>query len=231
MGEVQQQMDRAGEQIGRAVGAVKPRLRGVSHMYGALASVPLGIALVIAAPNGKATLAALIYALAVTGLLSTSATYHRIDWRRPRARAWMRRLDHSMIFVLIAGTYTPFSLLVLDGTLATAVLIVVWAGALGGIVLNLVWITAPKWVTATVYVALGWVAVIAMPQLADRLGAAGVALLMGGGLLYTAGAIIYATRKPDPAPAVFGYHEIFHALVLAAAAAHFAVVAFYALPA
>jgi len=166
----------------------------------------------------------------VTGLLTTSATYHRIDWRRPRARAWMRRLDHSMIFVLIAGTYTPFSLLVLDGTLATAVLIVVWAGALGGIVLNLVWITAPKWLTATVYIALGWVAVIAMPQLADRLGALGVALLMGGGLLYTAGAIIYAARRPDPAPAVFGYHEIFHALVLAAAAAHFAVVAFYALP-
>ena len=219
------------QQIERAVEVVKPRLRGVSHMYGALVSIPLGVALVIAAPNGKATLAALIYALAVTGLLATSATYHRIDWRRPRARAWMRRLDHSMIFVLIAGTYTPFSLLVLDGTLATAVLIAVWAGAFGGIVLNLVWITAPKWVTATVYLALGWVAVIAMPQLAERLGAGGVALLMGGGLLYTAGAIIYAAQRPNPKPAVFGYHEIFHALVLAAAAAHFAVVAFYALPA
>jgi hemolysin III len=228
--EVQQQIERAGEQIARAADAVKPRLRGVSHMYGAIVSVPLGVALVIAAPNGKATLAALIYALAVTGLLTTSATYHRIDWRRPRARAWMRRLDHSMIFVLIAGTYTPFSLLVLDGTLATAVLIAVWAGALGGIVLNLVWVTAPKWLTATVYVALGWVAVIAMPELADRLGAGGVALLMGGGLLYTAGAVIYAAQRPNPAPRVFGYHEIFHALVLAAAAAHFAVVAFYALP-
>ena len=230
MAEVQQQIDRAGDQLARAADAVKPRLRGVSHMYGALVSVPLGVALVIAAPNGKATLAAAIYALAVTGLLTTSATYHRIDWRRPRARAWMRRLDHSMIFVLIAGTYTPFSLLVLDGALATAVLIAVWAGALGGIVLNLVWVTAPKWLTATVYVALGWVAVIAMPELADRLGAGGVALLMGGGLLYTAGAVIYAAQRPNPAPQVFGYHEIFHALVLAAAAAHFAVVAFYALP-
>ncbi|HEX8743647.1 MAG TPA: hemolysin III family protein [Thermoleophilaceae bacterium] len=223
MGEVQQTVE-------RAVGAVKPRLRGVSHMYGALVSIPLGVALVVAAPNGRATVAALIYAVAVTGLLTTSATYHRIDWRRPRARAWMRRLDHSMIFVLIAGTYTPFSLLVLDGTLATAVLIAVWAGAFGGIVLNLVWTTAPKWVTATVYVALGWVAVIAMPELAQRLGAVGVALLMGGGLLYTAGAVIYAAQRPNPRPAVFGYHEIFHALVLAAAAAHFAVVAFYALP-
>ena len=209
---------------------MKPSLRGVLHQWGAIVSLPLGVALVIAAPNGKATLAAAIYALAVTGLLATSATYHRIDWRRPRARAWMRRLDHSMIFVLIAGTYTPFSLLVLDGTLATAVLIAVWAGALGGIVLNLVWITAPKWVTASVYIAQGWVAVIAMPELASRLGAGGVALLMGGGLLYTAGAVIYAAGKPNPRPAVFGYHEIFHALVLAAAAAHFAVVAFYALP-
>ena len=219
------------QQIGRAVGAVKPRLRGVSHQWGAIVSLPLGVALVIAAPNGRATLAALIYALAVTGLLATSATYHRIDWRRPRARAWMRRLDHSMIFVLIAGTYTPFSLLVLDGTLATAVLIAVWAGAFGGIVLNLVWTTAPKWLTASVYIALGWVAAIAMPELAQRLGAGGVALLMGGGLLYTVGAVIYAAGRPNPRPAVFGYHEIFHALVLAAAAAHFAVVAFYALPA
>jgi hemolysin III len=209
---------------------MKPSLRGVFHQWGAIVSVPLGIALVVAAPNGKATLAAAIYALAVTGLLATSATYHRIDWRRPRARAWMRRLDHSMIFVLIAGTYTPFSLLVLDGTLATAVLIAVWAGAVGGIALNLVWITAPKWLTATVYITLGWVAVIAMPQLAERVGAGGVALLMGGGLLYTAGAVIYAAQRPNPKPAVFGYHEIFHVLVLAAAAAHFAVVAFYALP-
>jgi hemolysin III len=210
---------------------VKPRLRGVLHEYGFFVSTVLGAILVIAAPDGQATFAAAVYAASVSALLGTSALYHRIDWVRPRARAWMRRLDHSMIFVLIAGTYTPFSLLVLDGALATAVLVVVWAGALGGIVLNLVWITAPKWLTATVYVALGWVAVIAMPQLAEALGAAGVALLFGGGLLYTAGAVVYALQRPNPAPTVFGYHEIFHALVLAAAVAHFAVVAFYALPA
>ena len=210
---------------------VKPRLRGVLHEYGFFVSTVLGVVLVIAAPDGQATFAAAVYAASVSALLGTSAAYHRIDWVRPRARAWMRRLDHSMIFVLIAGTYTPFSLLVLDGTLATAVLIVVWAGALGGIVLNLVWTTAPKWLTATVYVALSWVAVLAMPELADALGAVGVALLLGGGLLYTAGAVVYALERPDPAPAVFGYHEIFHALVLAAALAHFAVVAFYALPA
>src|SRR3954465_10008365 len=209
---------------------VKPRMRGVLHQYAFFVSVVLGAALVILAGDGRARLATGIYAFAVSGLLGTSALYHRITWSQ-RARAWMRRLDHSMIFVLIAGTYTPFALLVLDGTLADAILIVVWAGALGGIVLNLAWITAPRWLIAAVYVALGWVAVAAMPALADKLGAVGVALLMGGGLLYTAGAVIYATKRPNPSPTVFGYHEIFHALVVAAAAAHFAVVAFYALPA
>jgi hemolysin III len=204
-------------------------MRGVLHQYAFFVSVVLGAVLVIVAQNGHARVAVSIYAFAVSGLLGTSALYHRVTWST-RARAWMRRLDHSMIFVLIAGTYTPFALLVLHGSLAQAILIVVWAGALGGIVLNLVWTTAPRWLSAAVYIALGWVAVAAMPALSKEIGAAGVALLMGGGLLYTAGAIIYATRKPDPAPAVFGYHEIFHALVVAAAAAHFAVVAFYALP-
>jgi hemolysin III len=208
---------------------LKPRLRGVLHQYAFFVSLVLGACIVILAPDGKARVAAAIYAFAVSGLLGTSALYHRHTWQ-PRARAWMRRLDHSMIFVLIAGTYTPFSLLVLHGNLARAILIVVWAGAFGGIVLNMVWTTAPKWLSATVYIALGWVAVAAMPALARELGAVGVGLVMFGGLLYTAGAVIYAVGRPNPAPATFGYHEIFHALVVAAAAAHFAVVAFYALP-
>ncbi len=208
---------------------VKPRLRGVLHQYSFFVSLVLGAVLVIVAPDGKARLAAGIYAFGLSALLGTSALYHRVTWR-PRARAWMRRLDHSMIFVLIAATYTPFSLLVLHGALSSAILIVVWAGAFGGIVLNLVWVSAPKWLTATVYVALGWVAVAAMPALARELGAVGVGLIMFGGLLYTAGAVIYALGRPNPAPATFGYHEIFHVLVVAAAAAHFAVVAFYALP-
>jgi hemolysin III len=212
-----------------ALPLVKPRLRGVLHQYAFFVSVVLGAALVIVADGSRARLAAAIYAFAVSGLLGTSALYHRLNWS-PRARAWMRRLDHSMIFVLIAGTYTPFALLVLHGTLAHAILIVVWAGALGGIVLNLVWITAPRWLIAAVYVALGWVAVAAMPALASSIGASGVALLMGGGLLYTAGAVIYATQRPDPAPQVFGYHEIFHVLVVVAAALHFAVIAFLVLP-
>ena len=208
---------------------VKPRLRGVLHQYAFFVSIAAGATLIALAPDGRARVAAAIYAFAVSGLLGTSALYHRVTWR-PRARAWMRRLDHSMIFVLIAGTYTPFSLLALHGTLARAILVVVWAGAFGGVVLKLVWINAPKWLSAAVYVALGWVAVVAMPALADAIGPLAVALIVLGGLLYTAGAVIYASQRPNPAPAVFGYHEVFHTLVLAAAAAHFAVVAFYALP-
>ena len=208
---------------------LKPRLRGVLHQYAFFVAVVLGAALVIAADGGRERIAALVYALGLAGLLGTSALYHRLTWA-PRARMWMRRLDHSMIFVLIAGTYTPFAVLVLHGTLARTILIVVWAGALGGTILNLVWVRAPKAVTAAVYIALGWVAVAAMPQMADEMGALGVGLIALGGVLYTVGAVIYAMRRPNPVPGVFGYHEVFHALVVAAAAAHFAAVAAYALP-
>ena len=135
-----------------------------------------------------------------------------------------------MIFLLIAGTYTPFALLVLDGPLATAILIGVWAGALGGILLKLVWIDAPKWVAAVVYVMLGWVAVAAFPELLDELGVDRHGARRLGGLLYTLGALVYAFKRPDPVPAVFGYHEIFHALVIVAAALQYAVVAFYVIP-
>jgi hemolysin III len=206
---------------------VKPRLRGVLHPWAFFVAVAAGAVLVLVAPEGRATLATAIYAVTVAGLFGVSAVYHRVDWASPGTRRWMRRLDHSMIFCVIAGTYTPFALLVLDGTLATAILIAVWGGALGGIVLNLVWIDAPKWLTAIVYVALGWVAVAAFPALFDELGTTPTLLVAVGGILYTLGAVVYATRRPDPSPAVFGYHEIFHALVIAAAAVQYGVVAFY----
>jgi hemolysin III len=204
----------------------KPRLRGVSHQWAFFCSLVTGSALVVAAPAGRPTVASAIYAASVAALFGTSALYHRITWSTASARRWMRRLDHSMIFLLIAGTYTPFALLVLEGTLATVILIVVWAGALGGIVLKLVWIDAPKSVVALLYVALGWVAVAAFPDLIDGLGVTSTVLVVAGGLLYTAGAAVYAFRRPDPVPAVFGYHEIFHALVIAAAALQYAVVVF-----
>ena len=209
---------------------VKPRLRGVSHQWAFFVSCAIGAALVVAAPSGTPRLAATIYAVSVAALFGVSALYHRITWASAAARRWMRRLDHSAIFVLIAGTYTPFALLVLDGPIATVILVVVWAGALGGILLKLVWIDAPKLITAIVYVALGWVAVAAFPDLIDELGLTGTALVVAGGLLYTAGALVYAFRRPDPVPTVFGYHEVFHALVIVAAALQYAVVAFYVLP-
>jgi hemolysin III len=208
----------------------RPRFRGVTHKYAFYASLITGAVLLLVAPTRKAGAAAAIYAASVSALFGTSALYHRITWK-PAARRWMRRLDHSMIFFLIAGTYTPFAVLVLHGTLATAVLAVVWGGALLGIVLKLVWIDSPKWLVAGVYIALGWVGVVTIPQLASRAGAGAVSLLVVGGLLYTVGAVIYALRRPDPSPKVFGYHEIFHLLVIAAAATHYAAVVAYALPA
>jgi hemolysin III len=204
----------------------RPRLRGVSHQWAFICSLVTGAALVVAAPAGRPTVASAIYAASVAALFGTSALYHRVTWPTPSARRWMRRLDHSMIFLLIAGTYTPFALLVLEGTLATVILVVVWAGALGGILLKLVWIDAPKPLVASLYVMLGWVAVVAFPDLLEGLGVTSTALVAAGGLLYTAGAVVYALGRPDPVPAVFGYHEIFHALVIAAAALQYAVIVF-----
>ncbi|HTA12580.1 MAG TPA: hemolysin III family protein [Solirubrobacteraceae bacterium] len=210
-------------------GPIKPSLRGVLHEYAFFVSLACGAALVLAAGNGRARLAALIYAGAVSALLGTSALYHRVTWR-PRARRWMRRLDHSMIFVLIAGTYTPVALLALKGTLASTVLIVLWLGALGGMVFKLLWIDAPKWVFAVVYVALGLVTAAVFGELPAAIGWLGAAGLAAGGLLYVLGAIVYASERPNPWPKVFGYHEVFHSLVLAAAAMHYAVIAFAVLP-
>jgi hemolysin III len=208
----------------------KPRLRGVSHQWAFFVSLVTGAALVIAAPSGKATFAAAVYSVSVAALFGTSALYHRITWASQAARRWMRRLDHSMIFLLIAGTYTPFALLALDGTLASVILALVWGGAVAGILLKLVWIDAPKGVVAAVYVILGWVAVAAFPDLIDQIGIGGVAMVAAGGVLYTLGALVYAFKRPDPSPTVFGYHEVFHALVIAAAALQYAVIAFFVVP-
>ena len=208
----------------------KPRLRGVSHQWAFFVSLALGAALVVAAPAGQPRLAAAIYALSVAALFGTSALYHRITWGTQAARRWMRRLDHSMIFFLIAGTYTPFALLVLDGDLATVILIVVWAGALAGVLMKLVWIDAPKALVALTYIMLGWVAIAVFPALIEGLGVTASTLVAVGGLLYTLGALVYAFQRPDPVPKVFGYHEVFHALVILAAALQYAVIAFYVIP-
>jgi hemolysin III len=225
----------AREAAGDAIDAAKekipkPRLRGVSHQWAFFVSLLTGAVLIVAAQGARETIAMSIYAFSLSALLGTSALYHRVTWS-PGQRRWMRRLDHTMIFVLIAGTYTPFALLVMQGTLAEVILISVWALAAAGAVFNLIWWDAPKWVTSAVYLSTGWVAIAALPQLWEEIGPLGVGLIALGGALYTAGAVVYARRRPDPNPEVFGYHEIFHLLVIIAAAVQFAAVAIYALPA
>jgi hemolysin III len=199
-------------------------------MWAFFASLALGVSLVVFAPGGRGTVAAAIYAASVAALFGVSALYHRVDWKRPASRRWMRRLDHTMIFVLIAGSYTPFALVVLEGPIATAILIVVWVGAAAGAAMKLAWIDAPKWLGALIYVLLGWVGVAVFPHMLEELGVTPTAMVGAGGVLYTLGALVYALRRPDPAPTVFGYHELFHVLVIAAAAIQYAVVAFFVLP-
>ena len=217
----------AAEQIAR----VKPRMRGVSHEYAFFASLLLGAGLIALAKGFEATLAMAIYAVSLSALFGVSALYHRVDWKRPEARRWMRRLDHTMIFFLIAGTVTPFALLVMEPPLSTALLIAVWVGAAAGSIVELVWTGSPKWVSAVVYIAVGLIGAIGLPAILVEAGIVAGLLIAAGGALYAAGAVIYALGRPDPSPAVFGYHEIFHVLVIAAAAAHFAAIALFALPA
>ena len=211
---------------------VKPRLRGVSHQWAFFVALVAGIVLVIAAPAGRATLAATIYAISVAAMFGASALYHRIDWKSLAARRWMRRLDHSMIYLLIAGTYTPFALLVLDGGLAHR-------GADRRLGRRRAGHRPEAAVARHAQVAdrgglrdarLGGGDRVPAARVRARASSA-MALVAGGGILYTAGAVVYALRRPDPAPAVFGYHEIFHVLVIAAAVLQFVAVAAYALPA
>jgi hemolysin III len=208
---------------------VKPRLRGVSHQWAFFVSLATGGALLSAAHGGRAQLAAGVYASALSALLGVSALYHRVSWR-PLARRVLRRLDHAMIFVLIAATNTPFALLALHGTLARAILITVWAGALAGFAVELAWRNHPKWASSIIGMVLGWVGVITLTQLPQEIGWFAVAALVAAGAVFTAGAVIYARERPNPWPGVFGYHELFHALVLLAVALQYAVIAFAVLP-
>ena len=202
---------------------VKPRLRGVSHEWGAYLAALAGVILVVQAPSASASWAAGIYSVSLVALLGISAIYHRPNWQ-PRARAIMRRLDHSAIFVLIAGTYTPICILVLGEGQGAVLLRLVWIGAGLGVAQSILWPTAPKPLVALLCVALGWGAVWAWTPLSSSLSAQVLLFIVIGGVLYTLGAIAYALRRPDPWPDVFGYHEIFHALVLGASILHFSAV-------
>ncbi len=210
------------------VSTTKPRLRGVFHEAGFFAALLIAAPIIVTAEPGRAKFAAAVFAGSLIACFGASALYHRPTWT-PRARLWLARLDHAAVYLLIAGTYTPVTLLVLSPGWSTPILVITWCGAGLAILLKLVWVRAPKKLAAGIGLALGWVGVVAFPQLL-RIGAPGLVLLLGGGLLYSAGAVVYMRRRPDPVPRVFGYHEVFHVLTLAAAGCQAAAIAFFVLP-
>lgn len=197
----------------------RPRLRGLLHAYAAPVAAVVGLAVLGVAESARARVGVGVWVVAMTALFTVSAAYHRGRWR-PTVRAWMQRADHSMIFVFIAGSYTPICLLVLEGTKSWLVLALAWGGAAVGVVTRLAWHTAPRWLFGPMYLALGWVAITVLPDLAAAAPAHANVLLFAGGVLYSLGALVFATKWPDPAPQVLGYHEVFHALTLAAVACH-----------
>ena len=205
--------------------AIKPRLRGVLHEAAFAVSLVTGTVLVCLADGARARTAAVIYAVSVALLFGTSAAYHRGSWTG-RAHTVMQRLDHSMIFILIAGTYTPFALLLLESTARWVVLGVVWGGAVAGVVLRNAVRRPARWLFTGLYLLLGWVALAVIPQLYDTGGLPVVALLLLGGVFYSLGAVVYALRRPDPSPRWFGFHEVFHAFTLAAFVTHYIAVSF-----
>jgi hemolysin III len=207
---------------------VKPLLRGVFHEAGFYLVVALSVPLALSTEGGRALASAIVFSACLAGCFGASALYHRPTWT-PRVRAWLARLDHAGIYLLIAGTYTPFGLLVLSQDWAIPVLSVVYAGALLAILTKLFWVRAPKRLSASIAVLLGWVGIAAVSQLL-KVGAPGFILVVVGGAFYTSGAVIYAFKRPDPRPAVFGYHELFHVCTLAAAACQYVAIAFFVLP-
>jgi len=206
----------------------RPLLRGTLHQAGFFVACAVG-AVFVSTVEGRRLVAAAVFAASAVAMLGASTLYHRVAWST-RAHLWMRRVDHAGIYVLIAGTYTAVGLLALHGSLQHVVLGLVWGGAGAAILAKLCWVAAPRWLSAVVAVMLGWVGVVALPQLVQTAGPVAVALLGAGGIAYTVGALIYARRKPDPLPAVFGYHEIFHALTLVALACQYVAIAFFIVP-
>ncbi len=209
--------------------ALRPRLRGWFHAAACIAAVTLAPIVIVAAPGGAPRGVIALYAGAIVALFGISAVYHRVPWAH-RAREIMKTLDHSMIFVAIAATYTPVAAFGLHGDDRLMLLLVVWIGAAVGVASKILWPGAPKALAVATYLAVGWAALLVIDDLWRSLGVAGFVLLIVGGLLYSGGALIYALRNPDPWPRWFGYHELFHVLVIAAAAVHYVAVTFVALP-
>ncbi|MGH3980806.1 MAG: PAQR family membrane homeostasis protein TrhA [Pseudonocardiaceae bacterium] len=207
----------------------KPRLRGWIHFWSFVASVASGAILVALAGStvsARAALATAVYSATVCGLFGVSALYHRRSWVNRRAEYWINRVDHSMIFIFIAGSYTPFATFAMPWPTGAVVLTVVWAGAVAGVAMKLLWPRAPRGVGVPIYVALGWVAVFVLPDLLRFGGVAALVLLIVGGVFYTFGAAVYGLRRPDPWPHTFGFHEIFHAATVLAAFCHYVAIWF-----
>jgi hemolysin III len=210
-------------QENETVSTPKPRLRGRLHQVALIIAIPATVRLVVAAPAGAIRVAIAIYAISLVGLFAASSAYHGLNWSQP-ALGRMRSFDHSMIFLLIAGTYTAFGALALRGLWRLLVLAVVWTGALVGITIKLVKIDRLSSVAEALYMALGWIGIVALPKVLSDLGALPVVLIVAGGLMYTVGAVVLLRRRPDPNPHVFGYHEVWHALVVAAVTCHYAAI-------
>jgi hemolysin III len=208
----------------QAAALLKPRMRGWLHAGMFPLSLIGGVVLVALAESVRAAAACGVYAVSAWLLFGTSAVYHRGTWG-PRGEAVLRRLDHANIFLIIAGTYTPLAVLLLPPDQRLALLCVVWAGALAGIAFRILWVRAPRWLYTPCYIALGWVAVFYLPDFSRSGGAVVVALIVTGGVLYTAGAVVYGLKRPDPSPRWFGFHEVFHAFTLAGFAVHYAAIA------
>ncbi|OHV04066.1 PAQR family membrane homeostasis protein TrhA [Mycobacterium talmoniae] len=211
---------------------VKPRARGWIHLVSAVVALAAGATLIsVSWPLAglAAGLSTFVYTISVVGMFAVSATYHRITWKTVAARIRMKRVDHAMIFVFIAGTYTPFAVLAMPPSTGLLVLAIVWGGALAGVLLKLCWPTAPKWVGVPLYLMLGWVSAFFIAVILHNAGVAAMVLLTVGGALYSIGAIMYALRWPDPWPRTFGYHEFFHACTAVAAICQYIAIWFAAL--
>lgn len=209
-----------GEHVHEALDEIKPHLRGWLHAATAPLALAAGIVLVVLSPTGPTRFGSAVFAVSALALFTASATMHRGRWS-PSTLLWLRRLDHSSIFLLIAGSYTPFTLLLLDGAERTTLLTVVWLGAALGILFRLFWTGAPRWLYTPIYIALGWAAVFYLPSFYESATPAVITLLAVGGLLYTVGGVVYGFRWPDPSPRWFGFHEVFHTLTIAAFVTHY----------
>jgi hemolysin III len=208
----------------------RPLLRGVSHVVAAIVATTLGApVLLLIADSPRAYVGAAIFAASLILLYATSAAYHRINWT-PLFRAIISRMDHSMVLVLIGGTFTPFCLVVLSNAWGITMLSVIWGIVGAGVIVNMAWPATPRWLRVGFYVVLGWLGLIPAPELANRLAAAPLALLVLGGVLYTLGGVIYAVGKPNPFPRVFGHLEVFHLFVIAGTVLHYLTIAIYVLP-